>query len=742
MCCKKNLLVLECMRIMKEYGIDEKVRLLSGRDFWNTAKLCGADRVRFSDGPSGLRMQGKKGDHLGINGSMPATCFPAHSALSASWNKELVKETGASIGREAAAYGVDVLLAPDLNVKSYPLNGRNFEYFSEDPYLNGKLGAAYLEGVQSTGVGACVKHFAANNREFGRMVCDSVVDQRTLREIYLTAFEIAVKEAKPAAVMTAYNRLNGVYCNENGWLLNDILRGEWGFDGITVSDWGGTHDRVAAVKAGADIEMPFCYLSKEEIIGAVKSGVLKEEEVDKCVERIVKFSHREKPYRGQDISGHKDFALQCANECAVLLKNDGLLPLKHDLKIALVGGFAKKPVIQGGGSSRVNPKAAVSLKSCLKGAKYAGGGAKAVRLAKKSDAVIYCMGYRDEDAEGADRTSYSLPEKQIKLLEKLRRVNKNIVVVLFCGSAVDTGWDSEIPALLYAGLNGQASCQAVADILTGKVNPSGKLTETFLNGYGAVERDPYSEVYESGLKVGYRNGGEAKYPFGFGLSYTQFEYSNLRVNEKGASFDVKNTGLVYGGEAVQLYIRFPKSANSPGLQLKGFDKVFLNAGESKKVFIPFDGYSFRSFDAKNGKWVEVSGEYGIYIGASSADLRLKGALKREGDCGGVAAPDTLCLMPAGYPLLKDEKGRVIATAETPLCELKNAKGLWGRAIIWIIFAAVRKRRTISGTMEYLPLRTLAQFGGFDSSILQGITEIFNGRLFGGLKTIISKKKDK
>ncbi len=726
---------------MKDYSLEEKARLLSGRDIWSTAKVCGAEKIRFSDGPAGLRVQGKKGDHLGLNRSAPATCFPAHSALAASWNKELVNRVGESIGREAAVYGVDVLLAPDLNVKSYPLNGRNFEYFSEDPYLNGMLGAAYLDGVQSTGVGGCVKHFAVNNREFGRMVYDSVVDERTLREIYLTAFEIAVRQAKPAAVMTAYNRLNGVYCNENSWLLDGLLRGEWGFDGIVVSDWGGTHDRVAAVKAGADLEMPRCMFSKDEIVKAVNSGVLKEEQVDRCAARIAEFSHREKPCRRQDISGNKDFAAECARECTVLLKNDGVLPLKQGLKIALIGGFAKKPLIQGGGSSRVNPKAADNLKNCIAGAKYAAGGAKAVRLAKKSDAVIYCMGYREEDAEGADRESYSLPEKQIKLLEKLRAVNKNVVVVLFCGCAVDTGWDTDISALLYAGLNGQASCRAVADILSGKVNPSGKLAETFKESYERPLQNSYHVVYGDGLKVGYRKGGGIKYPFGFGLSYTVFEYTNLRVNEKGASFDVKNTGDVAGAEAVQLYVRFPEKANAPALQLKGFDKVFLNAGESKKVFIPFDGYSFRSFSVNDKKWVEVSGEYEIYIGASSADLRLKGALYRKGDCDCVPAPDTLCLIPESYPLITDGKGRVIATPETPLCELKNANGIWGRFFVWFVLAAVRKKRTVSGTMEYLPLRTLAQYGGFDSSILQGIIEIFNGKLFKGLKTIISTKKD-
>lgn len=726
---------------MKEYSLDAKARLLTGKNFWNTAKVCGADEIRFSDGPSGLRIQGKKGDHLGLNGSAPATCFPAHSALASSFNKELVQKVGACIGREAAAGGVDVLLAPDLNIKSYPLNGRNFEYFSEDPYLNGKLGAAYVCGVQSAGVGACVKHFAANNRERGRMVSDSAVDERTLREIYLTAFEIAVKEQQPAAVMTAYNRLNGVYCNENAWLLKDVLRGEWGFGGIVVSDWGGTHDRAAAVKAGADLEMPRCDFSVDEIKAAIKSGSLSEEDVDLCAERIKKLSRREKPLQNFDLSGHKEFAVECAKECAVLLKNDGLLPLKENTKIALIGDFAKKPQIQGGGSAKVNPKAALSLKNCLKGAKYAKGGAKAVRLAKRSDVVIYCMGYREEDAEGDDRTSFPLPEKQLKLLEKLQKANKNIVAVLFCGCAVDAGWDEKVSALLYAGLSGQGGMKAVADILTGKVNPSGKLTETFPETFKAGQINPYGTAYSDGMNFGYRRGGKVKYPFGFGLSYTKFEYSNLRVNGKGASFDVKNTGGVYGGESVQMYIRFPKCANSPEIQLKGFDKVFLEAGESKKVFIPFDGYSFRSFDTNGKKWVEASGKYEIYIGASSEDFRLKGTLERTGDCDFVPAPDVLCLAPSGYPVLKDEKGRVVAEKQTPFCELKNAKGLLGRFFINLTLAAVKKKRTIYGTMEYLPLRTLGQFAGFDGSVLRGVTEIFNGKIFKGIKTMLSKNKE-
>ncbi|MDE7306512.1 MAG: glycoside hydrolase family 3 C-terminal domain-containing protein, partial [Clostridia bacterium] len=477
---------------LKNLSINKKAALFTGADYWNTARIDEAllPSVRFSDGPTGVRAQNGKGDNLGRNSSLPATCFPTHSALACSWNKSLLSETGARIGKEAAHFGVDVILAPDLNIKRNPLCGRNFEYFSEDPYLNGKLGAAYASGVASSGTGACLKHFAANNREFGRMVCDSVVDGRTLREIYLTAFEIAVKESKPSAVMTAYNLLNGSYCNENKFLL-DILRGEWGFDGVVVSDWGGTHDRVAALCAGADIEMPRCAFSENEIKSAAKCGDINEN-IDACMERIANFARREKAETNCDFDENARFAKTCADECAVLLKNEGALPLICEEKVALVGRFAKEPLIQGGGSSKVNPKATVSLYDCLKskicgfatGYKKSGKSSarlsrRALKLCKNAEKVVFCFGLDGGDCEGADRRNLNLPENQISLFKKICAVNKSVVAVIFGGSVVDVSWDETACAVLFAGLAGQASARAVADILYGKVNPSGKLAETY-----------------------------------------------------------------------------------------------------------------------------------------------------------------------------------------------------------------------------------------------------------------------
>lgn len=736
---------------LKNLNTDLKAALFTGKDYWNTARIdeAGVPSVRFSDGPTGVRAQKGKGDNLGLNGSLPATCFPTHSALACSWNKSLLTETGARIGVEAAHFGVDVLLAPDLNIKRNPLCGRNFEYFSEDPYLNGRLGAAYASGVASSGTGACLKHFAANNREFGRMVCDSVVDERVLREIYLTAFEIAVKESNPAAVMTAYNRLNGVYCNENEFLLDTVLRGEWGFGGVVVSDWGGTRDRVAALCAGADIEMPKCKLSADEIREAAARGELNEN-FDICAGRIAKLARRQKAENKLcDFEDNARFAKTCADECAVLLKNNGALPINNNESVALVGRFAEKPLIQGGGSSRVNPKAAVSLYDCLKnkicgyergynksGKKGARLTHRALRLCKNAEKVIFCFGLPDGDCEGADRQNLSLPENQISLFKKICAVNKNVVAVLFCGSVVDTSWDGKASAVLLAGLAGQAAARSVADILYGQVNPSGKLTETFPVSLSCVpsqkyfNESAYYTVYGEGMNVGYRHfrtrTDEVKYPFGFGLSYTRFNYNNLTVTHSGVSFDITNTGKLYGGEIAQFYISFPQSANAPEIQLKGFDKVFLSAGESKRVYIPFDGYAFRSYDARNKKWVTVSGRYKIFIGPSSADLRLEGYLDVDGDSEEICAPGLSNLTPAPYEIRRTKRGRVIADIHTPFCELKNARGFFGRLFSKTALGAVKRNKTVYGSMEYLPLRTLAQFAGFKKKTIFRLIKIFNG----------------
>lgn len=729
---------------LKNLTLTEKTRLLTGDGYWTSVALkdAGIPSIRFSDGPAGLRSQGGKGDNLGENKSFPATCFPAHSALACSWNKNLCAVTGKSIGEEAVSFGTDILLAPDLNIKRDPFNGRNFEYFSEDPYLNGKLGAAYASGVQSAGAGACLKHFAANNREFARMVCNSVVDERTLREIYLTGFEIAVKESKPAAVMTAYNMLNGVYCNENSHLLREILRGEWGFEGITVSDWGGTSSRPAAVRAGGDLEMPSCKFSAGEVEEAISRGELGESAIDASVVRIVKFARRKRSFENHDVFGaHGYFAETCAEECAVLLKNDGALPLRETDKIALIGGAAVNPIIQGGGSSKVNPEYTYSLLECMtdkiSGFESGKSEKRALKLCASADTVIFCAGH-DGDREGCDRETLSLPEKQVALLKKITKLKKRVIVVLFCGSAVDTEWDKDVNALLFAGLGGQAGARAVANILTGRVCPSGKLAETFPLSAEKPEKDPYCEVYSEGMRVGYRSGKAAKYPFGFGLSYAKFVYSNLYINEKGAAFDLTNVGAVRGAEAVQLYVRFPDGANAPFKQLKGFDKILLSPGEARQVFIPFDEYTFRAYDAIKNKWVKVAGKYEIMIGASSEDIRLSRHIETAGDSAFVPAPDVSSLKPAEYPVQRDGKGRVIADRHTPLCELKNAKGRFGRCFARFALWVVRNKKTVHGSMEYLPLRALGQFGKFGKNRLDGFILMCNGKLFKGLR-LFSKR---
>lgn len=751
-CCKIKIIMIKLIIVgeytLKNLGIDEKICLLTGEGYWTSmsAPAENISSIRFSDGPAGVRPQGDKGDNLGESKSFPATCFPSHSALSCSWNRRLIEGAGQRTGQEAGVFGVDVILAPDINIKRNPLCGRNFEYFSEDPYLNGKAGAAYANGLKSSGAGACLKHYAANNREFARMACNSVIDTRTLRELYLTGFEIAVKESSPCAVMTAYNKVNGVYCNENGELI-DILRKEWGFDGIIISDWGGTHNRAAAVRAGADLEMPPCRLTYHEVKKALENGEISESDIDECVKRIKSISSKFRREKHDcDFKEHAEYSKKCADECAVLLKNDGVLPLKGNEKIALIGEVAQNPVIQGGGSSRVNPLSTVSLYDCIKqniiGYERSLGG-KALKLCSRADTVIFCAGLESGEHEGADRTTLCLPEKQIDFLNKISS-NKKVIVVLFCGSVVDLSWDNKVNALLYAGLTGQAGAQSVADILTGKVNPSGKLTETFPLSYDDIPyahefgKDPYSEIYREKMAVGYRYfyDKKVKYPFGYGLSYTSFEYGGLTVSGEGASFYITNTGKVRGGEIAQMYIRFPDGANSPFIQLKGFEKVFLNSGERVKVFIPFDEYSFRSYDAERGQWVEVEGEYKIYIGSSSSDMRLSGVISRQG-----VKSVSLCPLPEDegyYPIQKNKRGRIIADLQTPFCLLKNSAGIAGRLLAKFALRFTKNNPTVYGTLEYLPLRTLAQYGNFGKNATEGFLMMCNGKFFKGLFRFLKK----
>ncbi|MBD5583720.1 MAG: glycosyl hydrolase [Clostridia bacterium] len=753
-----------------ELTIQQKTLLVSGKSFWRTYDFeeAGVNGLLITDGPAGLRLQpDKKADSLGLNVSRPSTCFPAHSALACSFDKALIKSVGKRIGQEATSFGVNVLLAPAVNIKRNPLCGRNFEYFTEDPYLCGALAKEYIEGVQSEGVGACIKHFACNNKELGRTVYDSAVDVRTLREIYLTAFEIAITEAKPVAVMTAYNRLNGTFCNENEWLLQKVLREEWGHNGIVVSDWGGTYDRVSAIKAGADLEMPQCKFSANEITSALENAELSEEELTACTDRIEKLSKKLTAPREAtacDFEEHAEFAVTCAESCAVLLKNDGVLPLNGSEKFVLIGEFAKTPVYQGGGSSHVNPTKITSLYGCLKDKTgfsgysrgYRADGKKskklvnkALKLAKNVQTVIISVGLSAGDSEGIDRDNIRLPDGQTGLISALVSAGKKVIAVLSCGGAVETDWDNGVSALLFAGLNGQGGAEATGNILFGKANPSGKLAETFplsledVPSTAFFNNDPYKVEYKEGMDVGYRYfyGKQLKYPFGFGLSYSAFEYSDLTVEEDGVSFNLKNTGSLDGAEVCQLYIGYPENAHAPQIQLKGFEKVYLTAGEVKRVQIPFDGYSFRSFNALKNKWEVAKGKYALYIGSSSEHLHLKGYLEKEG-VEEIPPADTSHLAGKDYPVPCDRKGRVVVDLHTPFSEIARSRARLMRLAIKITLKVTKNSPTFGGTIKFAHVRTGAQFTRFDAVQADGLLRLFNGKYFSGVYKIIRGEKKK
>lgn len=647
------------MDLISKMTMEEKAALLSGETVWQTRAVehLGIKPIFLSDGPHGVRKQAGEGDHLGLNASLPATCFPTASAIANSWDENLGEEIGKALGEEAAAQGVDVLLGPGLNIKRSPLCGRNFEYFSEDPYLSGKMAAAYIRGIQSQGVYACPKHFAVNSQELRRMSMNSVVDERTLREIYLTGFEIAVKEGNAHSIMSSYNEVNGVYANESTHLLKDILRDEWGFDGFVVTDWGGSNDHVKGVAAGSNLEMPAPGLdSAREILSAVADGTLSEEELDACVDDLLsavvtlneRAGQRKKEF---DAQSHHALARKAAAESAVLLKNeDNILPLKYMTKVALIGDFAINPRYQGAGSSVVNPLKLDSMEQLIgdyelqvidiKQGYSRNGDANAILTkealdaAEKADVVLYCFGLDEiSESEGMDRTHMRVPQNQIELLHELIKVNPNIVGILSAGSSVEMPWHSSCKAILHGYLSGQAGAGAILDILTGKVNPSGRLNETYpiryedtpaFRYYPATERN--SEYRES-VFVGYRYYDtalvRAQYPFGYGLSYTEFTYSNLTVNENGASFTLTNSGNMDGAEVVQLYVGLPDSNMfRPYKELKAFKKVFLKKGESRDIELLFDDKTFRYWNRKTNRWEIETGEYLIMVGACVADIRL------------------------------------------------------------------------------------------------------------------------
>jgi beta-glucosidase len=650
------------------WSLIEKAVLVTGRNVWQTHALPrrGLRSIWLADGPHGVRRQVGSPKRLSFKEAQPATCFPVAAAVANSWDAELAEAIGAALGAEAADQGVDVLLGPGLNIKRSPLGGRNFEYFSEDPLLSGKLAAAYVRGIQSRQVAACPKHFAANSQELRRMASDSVVDERTLREIYLAGFEIVVREAQPRAIMSSYNLVNGVHASENHWLLTQVLRREWGFDGAVVTDWGASNDIVAGIAAGCSLEMPGAgHASARQIAAAIRDGRLALADLNARVREVAALVRRSGPARGGgqaascDYDAHHQLARRAAAASAVLLKNEGgLLPLAPGAKVAVIGDFADRPRYQGSGSSKVNARRLVSpleavRQSGLRLAAYQPGFRRdgrpaaqlrqaAVAAARGADAVLVWLGLDEAaETEGADRRDLALPAAQVELLAALAQANPRIVAVLSLGGAVETPWLDHCQALLHGYLAGEAGGPGLLDVITGQVNPSGRLAETFplrLAHHPTAGRFPAAgraAEYGEGLEVGYRYFTSANqpvaFPFGFGLSYTQFEYSDLAASPEQVRLRVANTGGRDGAEVVQVYLRSLSDAvPRPVRELRGFARVAIAAGGAACVTIPLGEAAFRRFDAAAGAWVVDPGQYEVQVGASCLDIRLTATLSISG----------------------------------------------------------------------------------------------------------------
>ncbi len=790
----------EIRALLQKMTTEEKAAILGGKTVWQTREneRLSIPSIFLSDGPHGLRKQAGAGDHLGLNASLEATCFPTAATIANSWDEKLGEELGEALGEEAASMDVDVLLGPGLNIKRSPLCGRNFEYFSEDPYLSGKMAAAYIRGIQRMGVAACPKHFAVNSQELRRMAMDAVIDERTLREIYLTGFEIAVKEGKSKAIMSSYNRVNGTYANENKHLLTDILREEWGFDGMVVSDWGGSNDAVKAVEAGANLEMPNCgYGSAREIVKAVKDGTLSESVLDERVCELVKVimdlkehknTGRDEKHSGFNREEHHRLAKRAAAESMVLLKNEAsILPLDRNKKLAIIGDFAFAPRYQGAGSSMVNPTKVeavagiardykLNILGMTRGYKRDGDVDEAEKkaaldLAEKADIVIFCFGLNEiSESEGLDRTHMRIPQNQIELLQDISKVNENVVGILSAGSAMEMPWQSCCKAILNGYLNGQAGASATLDILTGAVNPSGRLAETYPIAYEHTPSFRYypsserTSEYRESIFVGYRYYDTSKvrvqYPFGFGLSYTEFTYSGLKVDDSGAELTVSNTGDRDGAEVVQMYVGLPNAiVFRPEKELKGFAKVFLKAGESRKVKIPFDDKTFRYWNVKTESWEVETGTYNVMIGSSVADIRLVGTIERTGS--NIGMPYNPALLPYYYTGLvqkiSDEEYETLLGHKIPsgewsgqlgvndaICQMYYAKSRLAR-FVYKVLTDKKKKSEQTGKPDLnvlfiynMPLRAIAKMtnGMVGMDMVHGMVEIVNGEFFRGLGRVI------
>lgn len=786
--------------IIAKLNLEQKCALLSGAGTFTTrgCPKAGVPSITLSDGPNGVRKQAGTADHLGLNPSVPATCFPTAATVACSWDPALGEEIGRAMGEEAAAQEVAVLLGPGLNTKRSPLCGRNFEYFSEDPYLSGKLAAAYVRGIQSNGIAACPKHFAVNSQELRRMASDSVVDERTLRELYLTGFEIVVKEAHPKTIMSSYNLVNGTYANENAHLLQDILRRDWGFDGAVVTDWGGSNDHALGVKNGSTLEMPAPGGDAvRELLKAVETGKISESDVDARLDELLTLvldTHAavENHSRSFDADAHHALARRAAAESAVLLKNDGdLLPLAAGASVAVIGDFAETPRYQGAGSSAVNSIKVDTFLDCLKDSGLHSVGfaagfdrqgkpddakkAEAVALAAKADVVLLCLGLDEiKESEGLDRADMKLADNQIELLQAVQQANPNTVVVLSAGASLETPWLAHCRALVYGALGGQAGAGAMVDVLTGKINPSGKLAETWANAHADIPaKDNFAGAgrtvqYREGLYVGYRYyqtaGVPVAFPFGYGLSYTSFAYSELKADARSVTLTVTNTGSRAGAEIVQVYAAKPDAQIfRPAQELKAFTKVWLEAGESKTVTLPLDDKAFRYWNTKTDSWEVEGGTYELRVGASSADIRLTAAVEVNGTSApnpyaGKALPhytsgkvqrvpddewETLLGRPIPADTVKIDRNMTLGElnhSRSPLCWL-----VWAVLAMMLNASYKRGKPNLNVMFQYnMPLRALAKMtsGAISMGMVDGIVLEAKGFwVIGLLKVIVEAVKN-
>ncbi|PEK40262.1 glycosyl hydrolase [Bacillus toyonensis] len=751
-------------KIISEMTLEEKASLCSGLDFWNTKGIerLGIPSIMVTDGPHGLRKQAEGADHLGIYNSIPSTCFPSAVGLASTWNKDLIHEVGVALGEECQAEHVGVLLGPGANIKRSPLCGRNFEYFSEDPYLSSQMAINHVKGVQSQGIGTSLKHFAANNQEHRRMSVDAIVDERTLREIYLASFEDVIKEAQPWTLMSAYNKVNGEYASENNYLLHDILKDEWGFEGFVVSDWGAVNERVASLANGLELEMPSSFgIGEKKIIDAIHCGELSVEKLDQAVERLLYIIFKAYDNQLENATYSKDthhqLAREVASESMVMLQNeDSILPLKKEGTVAVIGEFAKQPRYQGGGSSHINP---TKLESIFEELEMVSGEKtnilfaqgydlasddvdenlinEAKKIAESADTAVLFVGLPDRyESEGFDRKHLQMPENHVQLIEAIAEVQSNIVVVLSNGAPIEMPWIGKVKGILEGYLGGQALGGAIADLLFGDANPSGKLAETFpevlsdnpsyLNFPGEGDKVEYKE----GVFVGYRyydaKNIEPLFPFGFGLSYTNFEYSKLSISKNeikdtdtvSVLVNVKNAGSIAGKEIVQLYIKDVESSMiRPEKELKGFEKVELQPGEEKTVSFTLNNRSFAYYNVELKDWHVETGEFEILVGKSSREIVLQ---------------DNIFVQSTTIIKKTVHRNTLLGDIFADRMLAPIAKELMEKALKDSPFASMAEgdsdaSEMMDAMLNYMPLRALVNFsaGAFTEEMLSEIIELLN-----------------